>query len=147
MGYYTLRVNNTGLPSGYQWINANESVAIYNIPQQPGASQIPSTRIPGLFYVYYRSPSDMKREEVEKATIQAIKNLQIAHILTCTTSNIIMFKSHTLFKLSVPAQAISNGFYSTIHALQGKRSTWYTGAALIAHDSGLLIIFHVFLMF
>ena len=138
MGYYTLLLNNTGLPSGYQWINANDSVATYNIPQQPGASQITSTRIPGLFYVWYRSPSDMTREEVQKATIQAIQNLQIAQKWTLTTPNIIKFKSHSPFKLSVPAQAISDGFYSDLYALQGKRSTWFTGAALIAHNSGLI---------
>ena len=42
MGYYTLVLNNTGLPDRYQWINANDSSATYHIPQQPGASEITS---------------------------------------------------------------------------------------------------------
>jgi hypothetical protein len=45
MGYYTLLLNNTGLPTGYEWINANDSSKPYNIPKLPGASQITETRI------------------------------------------------------------------------------------------------------
>lgn len=138
MGYYTLVLNNTGLPEGYQWINANDSSATYHIPQQPGASEITSTRIPGVFYVWYRSPSHMTRLSVEQAAIRAIQNLQKAQNSTITTPNIIKFKSHTPFKLSVSAQAIRDGFYSELYALQGKRSTWYTGAAFISHNGGVL---------
>ncbi|KAJ5800819.1 uncharacterized protein N7518_002887 [Penicillium psychrosexuale] len=138
MGYYTLLLNNTGLPEGYQWINANNSSATYHIPQQPGASQIMSTRIPGVFYVWYRSPSHMTRLAVEQATIRAIQNLQKAQNFTITTPQIIKFNSHTPFKLSVSAQAIRDGFYSDLYALQGKRSTWYTGAALISHNGGVI---------
>ncbi|KAJ5372766.1 hypothetical protein N7517_004772 [Penicillium concentricum] len=138
MGYYTLVLINTGLPEGYQWINANKYFATYHIPQQPGASQITSTRIPGVFYVWYRSPSHMTRLAVEKATIRAIQKLQKAHNFTITTPKIIKFKSHTPFKLSVSAQAISDGFYRDLYALQGKRNTWYTGAALISHNGGVI---------
>ncbi|KAJ5154686.1 uncharacterized protein N7500_010125 [Penicillium coprophilum] len=138
MGYYTLVLNNTGLPDGYQWINANDSSATYHIPQQPGASQITSTRTPGVFYVWYRSPSHMTRMAVEKATIRAIQNIQMAHNLTITSPQIIKFESHTPFKLSVSAQAIRDGFYRDLYALQGNRSTWYTGAALISHNGGVI---------
>lgn len=138
MGYYTLLPNNTGLPEGYQWINESNSSATYHIPQQPGASQITSIRIPGVFYVWYRSPSHMTRLAVEQATIRAIQNLQEAQNVTITTPQIINLNSHTPFKLSVSAQAIRDGFYNDLYALQGKRSTWYTGAALISHNGGVL---------
>ncbi|KAJ5970525.1 uncharacterized protein N7479_000443 [Penicillium vulpinum] len=138
MGYYGLVLNNTGLPEGFQWINANDSSATYHIPRQPGASHITSTRIPGVFYVWYRSPSRMPRLAVEKSTIQAIQNLQKAHNLTIKTPKIIKFKSHAPFKLSVSAHAIKNGFYRDLYALQGNRSTWYTGAALIAHNEEVI---------
>ncbi|OQE38323.1 hypothetical protein PENCOP_c008G05616 [Penicillium coprophilum] len=138
MGYYTLVLNNTGLPKGYQWINANDSPATYHIPQQPGASQITSTRIPGVFYVWYRSPSHMTRMAVEKAAIRAVQNLQMAHNLTITSPTIIKFESHTPFKLSVSVEAIRDGFYRDLYALQGNRNTWYTGAALISHNGGVI---------
>lgn len=46
-GYYTLILNNSGLPSGIQWINTDADSA-NNIPEQPSASQITGTRIPGV---------------------------------------------------------------------------------------------------
>ncbi|CDM31773.1 NAD(P)-binding domain [Penicillium roqueforti FM164] len=95
-------------------------------------------RIPGVFYVWYRSPSHMTRLAVEQATIRAIQNLQEAQNVTITTPQIINLNSHTPFKLSVSAQAIRDGFYNDLYALQGKRSTWYTGAALISHNGGVL---------
>ncbi|KAJ5464212.1 hypothetical protein N7475_007347 [Penicillium sp. IBT 31633x] len=138
MGYYTMLVNNTGLPDGYEWINANDSPATYNIPQQPAASQIASTHIPGLFYVWYRSLYHVKRKEVERSAIQAIQNIQKAQNYTITNPQIIKYKSHWPFKLTVSAQAINDGFYSDLYALQGQRSTWYTGAAFISHNGGVI---------
>ena len=80
----------------------------------------------------------MTRLAIEQAAIRAIQNLQKAQNFTITNPNIINFKSHTSFKLSVSAQAIQDGFYSDLYALQGKRSTWYTGAAFISHNGGVL---------
>lgn len=54
-GYYTLLVNNTGLPSGYRFRNANaETMA--NIPPLPAPYQVTETQIPGIFYIWYGSP-------------------------------------------------------------------------------------------
>lgn len=138
MGYYTVLVNNTGLPDGHEWINANDLSATYNIPQQPAASQITSTHIPGLFYVWYRSPHREARVKVKRLAIKAIQNIQEAQNYTITTPTIIKCKSHYPFKLSVSAQAIKDGFYSDLYALQGQRNTWYTGAAFISHNGGVI---------
>ena len=138
MGYYTVLLNNTGLPSGYEWINANVSSATYNIPKLPGASQISATRIPGLFYAWYRSPVFLTQHDVESSTIETIQKLQAAENLTSTTPTVIEYRSHTPYKLEVSAKAISDGFYQELASLQGYRSTWYTGAALVSHNSGLI---------
>ncbi|KAJ5780363.1 hypothetical protein N7457_005523 [Penicillium paradoxum] len=137
MGFYIMLVNNTGLPDGHQWINGDSS-AMYNIPQQPAVELITSTRIPGMFYVWFRSSSRMARLAVEKAAIRAIQNIQSAQSFTVTTPQIVKFKSHSPFKLEVSAQAIKDGFYSDLYALQGQRNTWYTGAAMISHNGGVL---------
>ena len=138
MAYYTLLLNNTGLPEGYEWINANDSSATYNIPKLPGASQIISTRIPGLFYAWYRSPVVLTQRQVEASTIQTIQKLQAAENLTATTPSVVEYRSHTPYKLEVSAAAISNGFYDQLAGLQGYHSTWYTGAALVSHNAGLI---------
>lgn len=139
MGYYTILLNNTGLPTGYTWINANASVATYNIPELPALTQIFATRVPGLFFAWYRSPGDLTQEEVEADTIATIQTLQVAEGITATTvPDVVEFRSHTPYKLTVPAESLAGGFYSDLYALQGLRSTWYTGAAFISHNSGVL---------
>ena len=138
MAYYTVLLNNTGLPSGYEWVNANVSSATYNIPKLPGASQISASRIPGLFYAWYRSPVVLTQHEVESSTIETIQKLQVAENLTTTTPTVVEYRSHTPYKLEVSANAISNGFYQKLAGLQGYRSTWYTGAALVSHNCGLI---------
>lgn len=138
MGYYTILLNNTGLPSGYEWINANDSFSTYNIPELPDACQIVETRISGLLYAWYRSPVSVTQREVEASTIAAIQKLQKAGNYTTTTPTVVEYRSHTPFKLKVSADAIGNGFYEELYGLQGKRSTWYAGAAMVSHNAGVI---------
>ncbi|KAJ5501842.1 hypothetical protein N7453_006659 [Penicillium expansum] len=121
MGYYTILLNNTGLPS-----------------RLPDACQIVETRISGLFYAWYRSSVSVTQREVEASTIAAIQKLQKAGNYTTTTPTVVEYRSHTPFKLKVSADAIGNGFYEELYGLQGKRSTWYAGAAMVSHNAGVI---------
>ncbi|KAL2705547.1 hypothetical protein AAEP93_000797 [Penicillium crustosum] len=87
------------------------------MPVDQRASGIARTRIPEVFYVWYRSPSHMTQLAVEQAAIRAIQNLQKAQNFTITTPSFIKFKSHTPFKLGASAQAIRDGFYRDLYAL------------------------------
>lgn len=138
MGYYTLIFNNTGLPSGFTWINANSSTATYNIPETPADTQIIGSRVSDLFYAWYRSPADVAQTKVESDTIETVQKLQATYNLAVTTPTILEFRSHTPYKLTVSPDAISNGFYDDLYSLQGYRNTWYTGAAFISHNCGVI---------
>ena len=43
--------------------------------------------------------------------------------------------SHTPFELHVRLEAIAAGFYRRLNALQGRRHTYYSGAAFHLHNS------------
>ncbi|KAG2418084.1 hypothetical protein HFD88_001184 [Aspergillus terreus] len=119
-GYYTLLVNNPGLPSGYRFRNANaETMA--NIPSLPAPYQVTETQIPGIFYIWYGSQYAMQDAAVKADVVE-----------------VVAFNSHTPFKLVVDAEAIGGGFYGEVAGLQGYRNTWYTGAAVISHSSAIL---------
>ncbi|KAM7212971.1 hypothetical protein V8F06_011625 [Rhypophila decipiens] len=49
-----------------------------------------------------------------------------------------LFASHDPFGLTVSVEAIREGFYDKLNALNGHRNTFYTGAAYQAHDASLL---------
>jgi len=54
------------------------------------------------------------------------------------TPKFVGFNAHNPFELTVSTQAISDGFYGRLEALQGRRQTWWTGAAWQAQDSSSL---------
>ncbi|KAL2197506.1 hypothetical protein P885DRAFT_35714 [Corynascus similis CBS 632.67] len=140
--YYIMLVNNTGLPDGIQFANAVPSSAdSFNIPNFPGPYQITSTRVPGLFYVWYASPYDATEAEVKTDVVAIINRLRPPTFCNSTTAgapNFVEFHDRIPFKLVVSAEAIASGFYDKLGALQGRRSTWYTGAAFISQDSSII---------
>ncbi|KAK4122077.1 putative FAD dependent oxidoreductase [Parathielavia appendiculata] len=116
--YFSMLVNNTGLPSGFQFANAvNSSAGTFSIPNLPAPYQITGTRIPGLFYVWYGSPHDMTEAEVKADVTAVIKRLRHTFNSTVTTPpTFVEFRSNTPFKLVVPAQAVTGGFYQELKA-------------------------------
>ncbi|KAG6995604.1 FAD-dependent oxidoreductase dbaF [Physcia stellaris] len=141
--YFTMLITNTGLPSGFHYANANASTSTFNIPPLPAPYQITATRIPGLFYVWYGSPTTLTPAEVKADVAAVIKRLRplIAANGNSTVSaapRFVRFRSHTPFKLVVSRQAIEGGFYERLEGLQGHRRTWYTGAAFISHDAAVI---------
>jgi len=129
--YYTTLINNTGFPNGYSYINAGANT-LYHIPNLPAVYSINPTRIDGLFYGWYGSATELTQSEVQSditAVVGRLTNNTQAH------PGFPAFSSHTPCKLVVDADAIANGFYKELYALQGKRNTWYTGAALLSHNS------------
>lgn len=138
--YFIMLVNNTGLPSGYQFANAvAPSAGTFGIPSLPAPYHITSTRVPGLFYVWYASPRDTTEAAVKADVTAAINRLRpTVNSTVATPPNFVEFRSHSPFKLVVPAKALTGGFYQKLWGLQGRRDTWYTGAAFISHDASLI---------
>ncbi|GAB1312816.1 Beta-cyclopiazonate dehydrogenase [Madurella fahalii] len=138
--YFIMLVNNTGLPSRFQVANAvPPSAGTLSIPNLPAPYQITETRIPGLFYVWYGSPRDITEAAVKADVAAVITRLRPTFNSTVTTPpRFVEFRSHTPFKLVVPAEAIAGGFYQELEALQGHRNTWYTGAAFISHSASII---------
>ena len=144
-GYYTLLINNTGFPPGYRYLNAAPlTSANDNIPALPAPYQITETAVPDIYYVWYGSPGPLSQKAVQDdvvASVQRLRNLGGANATNATQlgpPNFLAFQSHTPFKLVVSADELAAGFYARLNALQGYRRTWYTGAAIISHNSGKL---------
>ena len=113
--YFTMLVNNTGLPSGFRFANANATTSTFNIPNLPAPYQITETRIPGLFYVWYGSPYALTQAEVEADVTAVIERLRsTTNSTVSTTPEFVEFRSHTPFKLVVSAEAITQGFYKRL---------------------------------
>ncbi|KAK4890190.1 hypothetical protein LTR27_011072 [Elasticomyces elasticus] len=112
--WYTSLVTDTGLAPGFSYENADNDT-LYNIPLQMA---VPEAEV--------------------KATIA--ENIRA---LSGNTSEprFLAFASHTPFKQLVSADALADGFYDKLNALQGHRSMYYTGNALDVSGSSSLFNF------
>lgn len=111
--YFTMLINNTGLPSGFSYDNANASTSTHNIPELPAPYMIAETTIPGVFYTWYGSPFSITRAEVVADVIAVIGRLSNSTNNTFPPE-IVEFRSHTPFKCVVSAEAIRDGFYARL---------------------------------
>ncbi|KAB8209040.1 hypothetical protein BDV34DRAFT_210400 [Aspergillus parasiticus] len=110
----------------YQIVQSIENRAYgtpYNLPILPGVYSLVNTSVPGLNWVLYGSSTFMRNEEVKKDIVDSVLLIRRPNI-TVTGPEIVAFKTHSPYELTVPVQAIQGGFY--------------TGAALTAHESSHL---------
>jgi hypothetical protein len=112
--YYTFLVTNTGLPAGFAYENAGVDTA-YNIPLLPAVYNVRSTIVDGIFYGWYGGQHPLPETRIKAdiiATIQRLSN-------SGKKPKFLAFSSRTPFKQMVSANAIRNGFYDNLNALQG----------------------------
>lgn len=136
-GYYTSLVGNTGISDNVLVANTG-AVTPYNLPSLPGIYDIAPTAVSGLKMITYGSTNVLPDASVQADIIAEIQRVQTGLGLAITTPTFAVYSSHSPFELTVPAAAISAGFYSKLYALQGQRNTFYTGAAFDTQDSSVL---------
>jgi hypothetical protein len=134
--WYTALVTDTGLKPGYIYENAANNT-LYNIPIEPYTFRIEVSRVNTTFYAFYGAMSDLPEDEVKARIADSIQILSG----NSTTPRFLAFASHTPFKQQVSAEAVAEGFYDQLNALQGYRGMHYTGNALDASGSSSLFNF------
>lgn len=109
-----------------------------SLPKLPAIYEITPSGVPNHVNLKYGSPTALPDEFVKADVMASLARLRSAGTFPITTPDIALFSSHTPFRLTAPVSAISSGFYKQLEALNGHRSTFYTGAAFQAHDSSLI---------
>lgn len=131
--YYVGLINNTGFPEGFRYLNVAANYT-YNIPHFPGLYFIDPTIEEDIYLYWYGSLTDLTQEQIESDVATVVRRLSNS----TQQPDFIAFNSHTPFKLEVTVDDITDNFYEKLYALQGHRDTWYTGAAMISHNAGVL---------
>ncbi|KAI2638864.1 FAD/NAD(P)-binding domain-containing protein [Hypomontagnella submonticulosa] len=132
-GYYSGVLNNTGFDIGMSSVAPDRP---YAVPQLPGLYTINVNQ--GLTQVYYGSPKVLPEEDVKADILATVRRVQEARGLPITTPEWLAFANHAPFNLMVSNEAIRDGFYEKLFALQGQRNTFYNGAAWHTQDSSIL---------
>ena len=138
-GYYAALLRNTGINNVNTSILNLEPGQRFNVPKLPGIyAAIPLPIGGGLLHVYYGSPKLIPDEKVKADIVAIIQRYQKANGLPVTTPEFAKYVNHAPFNFMVSKEAIKDGFYKKLYALNGQRNTFYNGLAWHTMDSSLL---------
>ncbi|RYP84562.1 hypothetical protein DL769_001150 [Monosporascus sp. CRB-8-3] len=133
-GYYTGLLNNTGLSTTLYATGLGEP---YNVPKLPGPYAMSMRQ--NFTQVYYGSPTIIPDEVVKAHILADLRRFkEVNNVTSDKDPDWLMFSSHAPFNLMVSVEDISNGFYERLFSLQGRRNTFYHGAAWDTQDSASL---------
>lgn len=137
--YYTGLIVNTTIPSNISLFNTGVNTK-YNIPLLPATYSLRSTTFPGLINVKLGATTAIPDAQVKENVLASIKRMQKTGVLAGSSVEpaFVAYDSHTPFELVVSAADVAAGFYCKLYALQGVKSTWWSGAAFHTQDSSLL---------
>lgn len=147
--YYAavLRNNNNLIPPNVS-LQAVDPSRPYNLPKLPRVYSFNLLDHPGLLDVKYVSTKPLPLEQVKADIINSAKLAADSNSTSNSNSSknntttpafeVAVLTAHAPFELHVDADAIRQGYYKNLYALQGKRRFWYTGAAFHTHDSSSL---------
>ncbi|KAE8387134.1 hypothetical protein ETB97_001815 [Aspergillus alliaceus] len=131
--YYNALARIPGIPEKIQFLNrANDT--LYQLPPMPAVYIISHTRSPNLTTILYGSKEHMTEEQVKSNMTRSVLQLRNAGI-PVQAPEFLRYSDHSPFLLTVPAEAIRNGFYRNLNDLQGHLSTYYMSATFNTHDS------------
>lgn len=144
--YYTavLRSNNNVFFPANLSLQGIDPSQPYDIAKLPKVYSFSPTGYPGLTNVKYISAEPLPLERVKADIIGTAKLSTVNNNSAGNVSNnnnkfeVAVLSAHSPFELRVDANAIRDGYYKKLYALQGKAKFWYTGAAFHTHDSSLL---------
>jgi len=144
VGYYAALVKNTGTPDDLVIYNRAPDTP-YNLAALPGVYTMGPTAIPGVKAIYYGSQRSnatypLSDDFVKGEMIAGIKRLQTANAdkFEATEPEFVVFTSHAPFYTQAGPEDIYAGIYDEMNALQGVRSTYWSGATFRAQDSSAL---------
>ena len=153
--YYAGALRSNVIPANVS-LEAIDPSRLYNIPDLPKVYSFTPTGFSGLTNFKYIRNKPLPLKQVEADIINSAK-LATANItenvVSGSSSNnnnntnnstrapffeVAVLTAHSPFELRVDADAIREGYYKKLYALQGKGKFWYTGAAFHVHDSSSL---------
>ncbi|KAL0938345.1 Beta-cyclopiazonate dehydrogenase 2 [Colletotrichum truncatum] len=137
--YYVGVVSNSGLPSLTNFLNVDVTAPAF-LPQTPFVWRLETVGVPGYQTVKVIGEADSAK--AQGLVTGAVSRISAAVNGTATSeAQFSAWEEHANLQLHVSPEAVKAGFYRNLYALQGKRSTYYTGNAWCSDYSPLLWAF------
>jgi hypothetical protein len=135
--YYVGVLNNTGLPDLTNFYNVDLTRATF-LPQDKFVFRIETVGVSGYQTVQVIGESDSVK--AQKLVTDAVARIGLNYGINAT-AEFAAWEEHSNLQLNVAPDSIAGGFYADLYALQGQRSTYWTGNAWASDNSPLLWAF------
>ncbi|KAL4924201.1 uncharacterized protein BDV17DRAFT_301239 [Aspergillus undulatus] len=138
-GYYAAVFNNSGLPDGFNIYNTDPNNQPGNLPVGRYQSMLDYPGIPGFYSTRIVGEENFTEVEARQLVLDDIRRMGDAGTFPVHEHpEIVAFESHTPSAVMVPVEDVRSGFYRKLYALQGQRSTYYTGLTFCTDFSAQL---------
>ncbi|KAJ0166675.1 Beta-cyclopiazonate dehydrogenase [Colletotrichum tanaceti] len=137
--YYVGVVSKSGLPDLTNFLNVDVT-APAALPRTPFVWRLETVGVPG--YQTVKVVGEPDSAKAQGLVVDAVRKV-VASVSGASTAgaDFSAWEQHKNLQLHVSPEAVKAGFYRDLYALQGKRSTHYTGNAWCSDYSPLLWAF------
>ncbi|KAJ5371521.1 uncharacterized protein N7496_007613 [Penicillium cataractarum] len=134
MDYFSGLLRNTPIPQNATFSNKATNPDTYYLPRLPTTYTLgPTNAQSSLTNVKFGSNISMSVEQVQSQIID-----ETGQVIPGKPARFEAFVNHGPYALRVSPELIRSGFYQRLNNLQGRRRSFWTGAAWHTHDSSLL---------
>lgn len=132
--YCTGLLEDALLAPGAVYANMEMNPSTFCLPRLPASYTLgPTAGSSNLTHITFGSNATMTFEKIRDQVVA-----ETMRVIPGSAPQFAKFLSHGPFALHVSADLIRTGFYQAMNQLQGRRRSYWTGAAWHVHDSSLL---------
>ncbi|RAH64854.1 NADPH-dependent FMN reductase Lot6 [Aspergillus aculeatinus CBS 121060] len=139
--YYVAVTSNSGIPDGRYVTNTNPRTGPGFLPEMPFESLIQYMGVPGHPNTKIVGPMNFTAEDAKQLIASDFARMKTAGTYSIHEPEVVAFADHSPTSMMVSPEDIQSGFYRRLYALQGQRSTFYTGLTFCSDYSSLLWAF------
>lgn len=139
--WYVAIFKGSGLPSNYNIVNAKPKPSALWTPKPSFVWRYTSTGIRDLYTVNVVGRSTLSKQGAKGLIRAGLESFKKAGTFATKSIEFVAWAKHAPLQLSVSAKELKGGFYGELYSLQGKKSTWYTGAAWAPDYTSILWVF------
>lgn len=134
LGYFSGVIEHPGINGTITNSDPNNP---YGFAHLPGIYML-SPNIAGKITFYGGSLFPISTRDAQQLLSKQINTLESGGVISPAEWKLKFITNHSPFRLRADEKDIKNGFYRDLYGLQGKKGTFWTGAAWVAQDSTLI---------
>lgn len=139
VAYHAAVLNNTGIPDGLNVFNMDPNNQPGGLPVAPFECILDYSGVPGYYGTRIVGADNFTEADARQFVLDDLRRMGDAGTFPINESpDIVAFASHLPNSMRVSVDDVRDGFYKRLYALQGQRSTYYTGYSFCTDYSAQL---------